>query len=162
MSNADARDIDAVIAVRRDGDRTWYARRSHEMSNYKGVWSLPSIKFDPAAVPDPKDASAAQPLLDRLSIDRLGGMPMRAVRHLVSGCSADNPMGVRVTLHLFEVHMPEEPVLNPRYYLEDAWMTAGELQEAMRGVVGGLCTKLWGSHAWERGLSDRPYRELPA
>jgi hypothetical protein len=160
MSNADVRDIDAVIAVRRDGSRTWYARRSHEMSTYKGVWSLPSIKFDPAATTDPTDVSVTQPLLDRLSTDRLGGVPMRAVRHLVSGSSADNPMGVRVTLHLFEVDMSEDPVLNHRYYLEDAWMTAGELQEAMRGTVGGLCTKLWGRHAWGRGLSDRPYREL--
>lgn len=154
--------IDAVIGVRRDGHRTWYARRSHDMSNYKGVWSLPSIKFEPTTMPDPMDVAAAQPLFDLLAAERLGGVPMRVMRHLTSGSSDANLMGVDVTLHLFEVEMPQDPILNPRYYLDQGWMTAAEYQEAARGQPCGLCTRLWGDFAWLNGWADRPFLALPA
>lgn len=149
--------IDAVIGVRRRGPTTWYVRRSQLMSNYKGVWSLPSIKFDPATLPDVHDLSVVQPLFDALSSERLGGVPIRVLSHLTSGSSDMNPMGVDVTLHLYEIDVPEEPVLQPRYYVDQAWMTAEQYEEASRGQPCGLCTRLWGDHAWLNGWADRPF-----
>ena len=149
--------IHAVIGVRRNGASTWYARRSDLMSNYKGVWSLPSIKFDPTTLPDPADIDAVQPFFDALSRERLGGVSMAVRSHLTSGTSDDNPMGVDVTLHLYDVTMPEEPTIEPRYYVDAAWMTAAEYQDAARGMPCGLCTRLWADHAWLMGWTDRPF-----
>lgn len=154
--------IHAVIGVRRDGALTWYARRSLEMSNYKGVWSLPSIKFDPDVVRDVHDLDAIQRLFDALSTERLGDAPMRVMTHLTSGSSDQNPMGVDVTLHLYEVEMAKDPVLNPRYYTDAAWMDAAAYEQASRGQPCGLCTRLWGDHAWLSGYADRPFIAHPA
>lgn len=117
------------------------------MSNYKGVWSLPSIKYDPAALPGVPNLDAARTLMERLSRDRLGGVPISVLAHLTSGSSGDNPMGVAVTLHLYEVDMHAEPEMNPRFYTEAAWMTPEECKDAMRDQIGGLCTRLWSEYA---------------
>lgn len=154
---APGRPIDAVIGVRRNGPLTWYVRRSQLMSNYKGVWSLPSIKFDPSTLPDVSDASRVQPLFDAMSHERLGGVPIRVLSHITSGSSDMNPMGVDVTLHLYEIELGRDPVLEPRYYVDQEWMTAERYEDASRGQMCGLCTRLWADHAWLMGWSDRPF-----
>lgn len=147
--------IHAVIGVQRNGDRTLYLRRSMLMSNYKGVWSLPSIKFDPAIIRGTPRLHHAQTLLERLSEDRLGGVPVTAISHLTSGSSSENPMAIDVTLHLYEVTTGAVPELNPRYYTEMAWMNEGEYRAASRGQTSGLCTKLWSAYS-SQGYDANP------
>lgn len=157
-----ANPIHAVIGVRRDGPLTWYVRRSQHMSNYKEVWSLPSAKFDPASFRDVQDLDAAQTLFDGLSAQRFGGVPLRVLSHLTSGTSDANPMGVAVTLHLYEMAVPEEPLLQPRYYTDAAWLDAAAYEERSRGLPRGLCTRLWADYRWLRGYSDRASIPTPA
>lgn len=156
------RPIHAVIGVRRDGDLTHYLRRSHEMSNYKDVWSLPSIKFDPETIDGIPSVDQAHALFETMSDERLGGVGVRTVAHLTSGSSDMNPMGVDVTLHLYEIALADDPILNPRYYTDQAWMTAEQYERASAGQPCGLCTRLWGDHAWLMGWTDRPFLPRPA
>jgi len=41
-----------IIGVPYQGDQTFYVKRSLKMHNYPGVWSLPSIQFEPHDLPD--------------------------------------------------------------------------------------------------------------
>ena len=151
------RPIDAVIGVRRSGGSTFYVQRSEHMENYPGVWSLFSIQHDPVTLPDVTDAAAAQSLFDAMSAQRLGGVPVRVKSYLTSGSSDMNPMGVEVTLHLYEIDFDEEPVLNERYYTAGAWLTAEEYEERCAEQVCGLCLRLWSDYAWLQGFTDRPF-----
>ena len=99
--------IHAVIGVRRVGGATFYVRRSRHMENYPGVWSLFSVQYDPVVVTHVTDLKAVTPLF---------GVPVRVKAYLTSGSSAQNPMGVDVTLHLYEIEFDEEPRLNNRYH----------------------------------------------
>lgn len=153
--------ITAVIGVRHDGPLTWYLRRSMRMANYPGVWSLPSIQFSPDDLPDVADLERVSAHFDRLSAERLGGVPVHVVRHLTSGTSDMNPMGVDVTLHLYLIDMPEEPVPNPDFYLASDWLSASEYEERSAGQPCGLCTRLWGDFAWLSGITDRPFLARP-
>lgn len=149
--------IDAVIGVRRIGGNTFYVRRSERMQNYPGVWSLFSIQHDPAKLTDIRDLAAAQPLFDAMSAERLGGVPVRIKSYLTSGSSDLNPMDVDVTLHLYEIEFDDEPVLNPRYYTDGAWLSAEEYEERCAEQVCGLCLRLWSDYAWMHGYTDRPF-----
>ena len=127
------------------------------MDNYPGVWSLFSIQHDPAALPDVTDTAAAQPLFDAMSAQRLGGTPVHVKSYLTSGSSDLNPMGVEVTLHLYEIEFDHEPALNERYYTAGAWLTAAEYEERCAEQVCGLCLRLWSDYAWLQGYTDRPF-----
>ena len=151
------RPINAVIGVRRRGGSTYYVRRSDEMENYPGVWSLFSIQYEPSDLADVRDLDAAQPLFDAMSAQRLGGVPVRISRYLTSGSSDLNPMNVDVTLHLYEIEFDEEPHLNPRYYTASDWLDADEYEDRCAEQVCGLCLRLWSDYAWLSGYTDRPF-----
>ena len=153
--------IHAVIGVRHDGPSTWYVRRSEEMANYPGVWSLMSIQFAPDDMPDPKDLDVAAGHFARLSEQRLGGVPIDVVDHIVTGSSDMNPMGVEVTLHLYKITLPSEPVLDSRYYVDSGWLSPEEYERRSAGQPCGLCLRLWSDHAWLTGLTDRPFVPRP-
>lgn len=149
--------IDAVIGVRRAGGSTFYVRRSDHMENYPGVWSLFSLQYDPAALADVTDLNSVAPIFQRMSEQRLGGVPIRVKSYLTSGSSDRNPMGVNVTLHLYEIEFDEEPRLNGRYYTDGAWLTAEDYETRCAEQVCGLCLRLWSDYAWMRGYTDRPF-----
>ena len=149
--------IHAVIGVRRNGGATYYVRRSEHMENYPGVWSLFSIQYDPASIADMNNLEAVTPLFKSLSTQRLGGVPIRVKSYLTSGSSDQNPMGVNVTLHLYEIELDEEPRLNERYYTDSGWLTAEEYEERCAEEVCGLCLRLWSDYAWLKGYTDRPF-----
>lgn len=149
--------IHAVIGVRHDGPLTWYVRRSDGMANYPGVWSLPSIQFPAADLPDVGDLDAVAGHFSRLSAQRLGGVDLRVLGHLTSGSSDMNPMGVDVTLHLYRIEFAEEPSLDPAYYVEAGWLSPVGYELRSAGQPCGLCTRLWSDHAWLTGITDRPF-----
>ncbi len=151
------REIHAVIGVRRAGASTFYVKRSNDMANYPSVWSLLSIQYNPIDVPDERDLTAVAPHFKRMSEQRLGGVFVNVKAYLTSGSSDRNPMGVNVTLHLYEIEFDEEPSLNGRYYTDSAWMTAVEYEECCAGQVCGLCLRLWSDYAWLKGYTDRPF-----
>ncbi|HDZ73214.1 MAG TPA: hypothetical protein ENH55_10635 [Aurantimonas coralicida] len=151
------RPIHAVIGVRRIGGSTFYVRRSNLMQNYPGVWSLFSIQHNPERLPDVRNLAAAQPLFDAMSAERLGAVPVTIRSYLTSGSSDINPMGVDVNLHLYEIEFDEEPLLNPCYYTEAAWLSAEEYEERCADQVCGLCLRLWADYAWIHGYTDRPF-----
>jgi hypothetical protein len=148
--------IHAVIGVRRRGPLTWYVRRSLEMANYPGVWTLLSIQFEPRDLPEPERDGAADALFARMSAERLGGAPVRVLGFLASGASDANPMGADVTLHLYEVEFLAEPRLDPRFYTGAAWLDAGEFERLSAGQQCGLCLRLWADYSWMAGQADRP------
>lgn len=149
--------IHAVIGVRRSGHRTFYVRRSESMDNYPGVWSLFSRQYDPSTIADMRDVRSVAPVFEDMSAQRLCGAPLRVKSFLTSGSSDRNPMGVMVTLHLYEIELDDEPVLNQLYYTDKAWMTAAEYEIAVAGKPCGLCYRLWADYAWLKGYTDRPF-----
>src|ERR1700688_3150571 len=94
-----------IIAVAHDDDRTFYVRRSQKMINYPGVWSLPSIQFDPRDIADLKDPHQVQRYMEKISSDRIGGVQIKAKAFLTSGDSTDNPISRHVFLHLYAVEL---------------------------------------------------------
>jgi hypothetical protein len=127
------------------------------MANYPGVWSLPSIQFVPGDLPEATDLDVVAGHFRRLSAERLGGVPVRVLEHLTSGSSDMNPMGVDVTLHLYRIDLPEEPILDPRFYVASGWLAPAEYEERSAGQPCGLCTRLWSDFAWLSGITDRPF-----
>lgn len=145
-----------MIGVSYLRDRTFYVKRSMHMQNYPGVWSLPSIQFDPARI-DPHDVEAAQAQLERMSEERLGGARLRVSELLTFGDSDFNPIEKHVYLYLYKFEFVTPPRLNPVYYTEMSWMTAAEYEEAARGQPCGFCIRLWSDYAWLHGITDRPF-----
>jgi hypothetical protein len=146
-----------VIGVWYRGDRTFYVKRSDRMRNYPGVWSLPSIQFDPAVLTNNQDLGAVQRYVNMMSAERFGGVPIRTLEFLTSGDSDENPIGMHVFLYLYRIEMRAEPVLNPEYYTDMKWMTAEQYERASYGQQCGLCMRLWSDYAWLRGITDRPF-----
>lgn len=148
-----ARNIDAVIgAWFRDG-RTFYVKRSGRMENYPNAWSLLSIQFRPEEFSDFTDLAAAQKVMEKMSKERLGGVPLTLIRYLKSARCSDNPMHVPVTLHLYQIELKREPELNPKYYVDSAWFTPEEYVKASDNSTCGLCMRMWSDYCYERGLS---------
>lgn len=140
--------IRAVIGVSYRGDArltTYYVRRSEQMENYPGVWSLPSIQHEAGELRDPHDLRAAQEIFTRMSQERFYAAPVAVFAHLIAGSSDENPMGRMVHLNLYRVGFLEEPMLNPRYYTSSAWLTNGQFvgRTMLTPLPCGLCTKLW-------------------
>jgi len=146
--------IDAIIGVWARGDRTFYVKRSECMENYPGVWSLLSIQFAPDELPDFLDFGKVQPVMEKMSRERLDGAPIRVVRYLKSSRCSDNPMNVPVVLHLYQIELDEEPQLNPRYYVDSAWFTPEEYLRASANSTCGLCMRMWSDYCYQHGLSD--------
>lgn len=149
--------IHAVIGVRRTGESTFYVKRSELMENYPGVWSLFSIQYDPTAVENMEDIAEIQPLFDAMSAQRLGGVPVTVKSFLTMGSSDLNPMNTDVILHLYEIEFEQEPILNPRYYVDADWLTAADYEDRCAEQVCGLCLRLWSDYAWLMGYTDRPF-----
>lgn len=149
--------IHAVIGVRHDGPKTWYVKRSMKMENYPGVWSLPSIRCDPADLRNPSDLSVAQANFDRLSAQRLGGAPLKVRRFLLIDTSDMNPMGVDVTLAMYEIEAPEDLDLVREFYVDSAWMMPADYELASAGQPCGMCLRMWSDWAWLNGITDRPF-----
>jgi hypothetical protein len=127
------------------------------MENYPGVWSLFSMQYDSTKVAEVTDLEAVTPLFKAMSVQRLGGVPVRVKSYLTSGSSDQNKMGVQVTLHLYEIEFDEEPRLNERYYTDGAWLTAEEFEARCAQQICGLCLRLWSDYAWIMGYTDRPF-----
>lgn len=154
--------IHAVIGVRYRGNSTYYVKRSLEMGNYPGVWSLFSIQYPPSDLPDPtKIGGTVDALFRKMSNERLGGVPIEVKEYLTSGSSDDNPMGVDVHLHLYEIALADEPLLNPRYYTDGAWLSPVEYEDRCADQLCGLCLRLWADYAWLTGVAEHPFT-LPA
>lgn len=148
-----ASQIEAVIGVWFKNGRTFYVKRSGQMENYPNAWSLLSIQFAPEEFPDFSDLSIAQKVIDRMSEERLGGIPVRLIHYLKSARCSDNPMQVPVTLHLYEIELEGKPNLNASYYVDSAWFTAEEYINASQNATCGLCMRMWSDYCYEKGLS---------
>ena len=146
--------IDALIGVWARSARTFYVKRSSLMENYPNVWSLLSIQFGPDELADFLDLASVQRVMARMSEQRLGGVPLRVLRYLKSARCSDNPMGVPVKLHVYEIELEDEPRLNPDYYVESAWFTPEEYLSASANSTCGLCMRMWSDYCYENGLSD--------
>lgn len=145
--------IDAVIgAWFRDG-RTYYVKRSPQMENYPGVWSLLSIQFARDELVDFTDLASAKKVMERMSEERLGGVPVRLIHYLKSARCSDNPMQVPVTLHLYQIELESEPKLNPEYYVDFAWFTPEEYMKASENATCGLCMRMWSDYCYQAKLS---------
>jgi hypothetical protein len=149
--------IHAVIGVRHNGPSTFYVKRSQEMGNYPGVWSLLSIQHQPEELADAEDLTAAARLFERMSEERLGGVPVKVQKYLTTGASDENPMNTWVSLQLYEIDLPHEPTLNPRYYTAGEWLSPAEYEERCAEELCGLCLRLWSDYAWIMGITDRPF-----
>jgi len=145
--------IDAVIGAWFRNGRTFYVKRSGQMENYPNVWSLLSIQFTPEELPDFCDLAAAQKVMERMAKERLGGAPIRLIHYLKSARCSDNPMQVPVTLHLYQIELESEPELNPKYYVDSAWLTPEEYIKASGNSTCGLCMRMWSDYCYQRGLS---------
>jgi hypothetical protein len=147
------REINAVIGVWHKGGRTFYVKRSSSMRNYPNTWSLLSIQFMPEEFPDFTDMAAAGNLMRKMANERLGGVPVRLLRYLKSARCSENPMKVSVTLHLYEIDLQAEPVLDPHYYVDSAWFTPEDYLSMSESQTCGLCMRMWSDYCCERGLS---------
>jgi hypothetical protein len=154
--------LHAVIGVRfnRSKNLTYYVKRSDKMQNYPGVWSLLSIQYKPEELLDHLELWQAAPIFQRLSDERLGGVPIKVVRYLTSGTCSKNPINRRVTLHLYEIEF-RQPVLNEAYYVEEAWLTPEEYVERAAGQTCGLCMRLWSDYAVRNGLAIKRFAPKP-
>jgi hypothetical protein len=150
-----ANSIHAVIGVWHRGARTFYVKRSEQMQNYPIVWSLLSSQFNPEVVRDPLDLPTIQPLMTKMSAERLHGAPIHVTRYLSSANCADNPMRKRVFLHLYEVEFDAEPKLTPAFYTDAAWLDPDQYERRAAGTTCGLCLRMWSDHCVRYGMTDR-------
>jgi hypothetical protein len=132
--------IRAVIGVWRNGPRTFYVKRSERLTNYPGIWSLPSFQFDLVLDFD------APRIFRELSRSRFGGTAIVVGPQLISGSSNENPMNEWVTLFLYEIEFVREPWVNTEFYTDSAFMTQEEYEIATADVTCGLCTRLWANY----------------
>ena len=145
--------IEAVIGAWLKDGRTLYVKRSGRMENYPNVWSLLSIQFTPEELPDFTDLAATEKVMERMSQERLGGVPVRLIHYLKSARCSDNPMQVPVTLHLYQIELEREPELNQQYYVDYAWFTPEEYIKASENATCGLCMRMWSDYCYQSGLS---------
>lgn len=133
----------AVIGVAIDGRRTFCVRRSDEMENYPGVWSLLSVQTLDGDMKNPLDLEEAQASFDRLSQERLGGAPLKVLRHIKSNDSDQMPIDYHTYLHMYEVYVDtKKVVLDSHYYTECAWLTQAEISKRNRNLPCGLCLQM--------------------
>jgi hypothetical protein len=133
--------IRAVIGVWRNESKTFYVKRSDTMTNYPGVWSLPSFQFD-------LEEGHFDPhwIFNRMSGQRFGGSRVNIGPMLTSGMSNFNPMNEMVTLFLYDIEFIQWPILNHDYYTEWGWLTQAEYEIKTLDAPCGLCTRLWADY----------------
>ena len=153
--------IHAVIGVRYTRAETFYVKRSDMIENYPGVWSLPSIQFSPKPQLDMLDMKQVQPHFDQLSLQRFGSIKIGLSRFLTAGNCAQNPMQRRVFLYLYEIQLDEEPILNPGFYVDAAWLTPEEYRVRAANATCGLCLQLWSDYCFKNGLSTNRFAPEP-
>jgi len=146
-------EINAVIGVWFKDGQTFYVKRSQAMENYPNVWSLLSIQFTPEELPDFTDLAATEKVMERMSQERLGGVPVRLIHYLKSARCSDNSMQVPVTLHLYQIELGTEPKLNPEYYVDSAWFTPEEYMKASENATCGLCMRMWSDYCYQAKVS---------
>lgn len=129
------------------------------MENYPDVWSLLSIQFDPRQV-DYSDIDQVQRLMDHMSAQRLGSVPVRVLNLIGSGTCGNNPINKRVFLHMYLVYMELEPNLNPSYYVDAKWLTPEEYMERSKEAPCGLCTRMWSDYSYAHGLSSERFAPM--
>lgn len=151
--------ITAVIGVWTRGNRTYYVHRSGTMRNYPGAWSLFSEQYDPAEI-DPDDHAEIKKVFDRMSKRRLGGVQIKVGRLVSARSRYTHALGSSVTLRLFEIELEHEPILNPEFYSEAAWLTNDEFRKRVTAVPCGMCTRMLSDYRMHRGEIDEPLVEL--
>jgi len=145
--------INAVIGVWFKEGKTFYVKRSSHMENYPNAWSLMSIQFTLDELPDFSDIGVVQRVMERMSEERLGGVPIRVTHYLKSARCSNNPMNLPVTLHLYAIELDCEPEPSPNYYVDSAWFTFEEYMEVSSDSACGLCMKMWSDYCYQNGLS---------
>ena len=150
-------ELHAVIGVWYNRDLTYYVKRSRRMRYYPDVWSLFSIQVQPSELKDRYDLTRVRNIMERMSSERLGGVPINVRRFLDAGDSDHNPYERHVYLYLYEVDLPRAPMLNSEYYTSGAWLAAEEYEARSAGQPCGLCIRLWSDYAWLKGITDRPF-----
>jgi len=154
--------IQAVIGVWLRGPRTFYVLRSPQMTNYPGVWSLPSIQFTAEELPEPTDVRAAKAVLQRMSDERFErALVVGDIQLLTSGWCDSNPTGKLVELYLYSFELPAIPALQPRYYTDSAFLLPEEYVARSAGARCGLCTRLWSEESYRTGLVAERFAPEP-
>lgn len=151
--------ITAVIGVWTRGDQTYYVHRSETMQNYPGAWSLFSEQFNPDEV-DPDDPVQVKRIFERMSERRLGGIHLKVGPIISARSRYNHSLGSSVTLRLFEIELEDEPILNPEFYSEGAWLTNDEFRKRVTAVPCGMCTRMLSDYRMQRGEIDEPLVEL--
>jgi len=146
--------INAVIGVQYKGNETFYVKRSDNMENYPGVWSLLSIQFSPEEIIDFLDLNDIQPLMNKMSEQRLGNVPVNVLQYISSTTCTENPIDAIVNLHLYRIEFEEEPILNPSYYSDSEWMTPEQYLEKRGDALCGSCIRMWSDYCIKTGLTD--------
>lgn len=149
--------IHAVIGVWYKDGKTFYVRRSAKMENYPNVWSLLSIQFVPSTFVHDTDPEVVQSLMEQMAEERLGGVGVRVVRYLTSAHCFRNPMNKAVYLHMFQVELDDQPILNPDYYSDCAWLTPEEYCERSHDAMCGLCLRMWSDYSVRHNLAKRAF-----
>ena len=149
--------LHAVIGVRFDGNRTFFVQRSEKMENYPRVWSLFSERISSDDLMNPRDLKVAQTAFDRMGEERLMGTPVTVKRYILSDDTDKNPINTHVFLHLYEIEFSREPMLNPDFYLDTAWLTLDEYLKRANEKTCGSCIRMWWDYAWMNGLTENPF-----
>lgn len=148
--------IRAVIGVSFRAPKTFYVKRSDNMENYPGVWSLPSIQYKSEELPDPLDLDAAARVFAKMSAERFASTRVTVHQYLTAGSSDLNPMQRMVELVLYRISFEDEdPYLSKWFYTQGEWLTQREfdLKTVLAPLPCGLCTKLWRQYQQENAIS---------
>ena len=151
------KEINAVIGVCYEGTKTLYVKRSANMENYPGVWSLFSIQFDPDELTDHLDLSNVQRLMSKMSEQRLGNIHTKVKGYISSTVCTENPINSIVKLHLYSIAFEESPLLNPEYYSDMAWLTGDEYLDKRGDRTCGSCMRMWSDYCVKQGIADTPF-----
>ncbi len=152
--------LDAVIGVWVRGERTFYVKRSDKMKNYPGAWTLFSIQYTPQELPNTLDLDRVQALMERMSAERLSATPIEVRQFLTASTCTNNPINMIVNLRLYRIELAFEPVLNPDYYLDAAWMTPREYLDRHGNTLCGSCLRMWSDYCYKRGLSGVRFADV--
>lgn len=150
-------ELHAVIGIWTRGEETYFIKRSEQMENYPDVWTLFSIQYEPDEIDDPKNLGQAQIIMNRMSEERLYGSPVTVNQHILTEESDENPIDTYVHLDLYEIEFPQEPSLNPRYYVGGEWLTLDEYASRNTSETCGSCMRMYWDWAWMQNKVDKPF-----
>ena len=147
--------IYALIGVWSRNGLTYFVRRSQNMENYAGVWSLFSERFDPSTY-DPLEKDEVVAVFDRMSHRRLGGVDVTVGQMLSSRARYTTALGCRVSLWMYEVELANEPKLNPAFYSDSNWLTNDEIRKRVTAAPCGMCTRMLSDYRMRSGEISEP------